>query len=101
MLVTEDDGRLGHGPASFKMYDVLPAWDEVITPQVGGPTTITHPPVVLLEVTASVYDVETQESLLDELPEGTVMLIFSPLGCQILGDKTSVQAALISNTAGA
>ena len=28
-------------------------------------------------------------------------LIFSPLGCQIPGDKTSYQAALISNTAGA
>ena len=30
-----------------------------------------------------------------------VGLIFSPLGCQIPGDKTSVQAALISNTADA
>ena len=30
-----------------------------------------------------------------------VSVIFSPLGCQILGDKTSYQAALISNTAGA
>ena len=29
------------------------------------------------------------------------VVIFSPLGCQILGDKTSYQAALISNTAGA
>ena len=37
------------------------------------------------------------ERLLDE---GGVP-IFSPLGCQILGDKTSYQAALISNTAGA
>ena len=32
---------------------------------------------------------------------GGLTLIFSPLGCQIPGDKTSVQAALISNTAGA
>ena len=32
---------------------------------------------------------------------GGVLVIFSPLGCQIPGDKTSVQAALISNTAGA
>ena len=30
-----------------------------------------------------------------------MLLIFSPLGCQIPGDKTSYQAALISNTAGA
>ena len=45
--------------------------------------------------------IQQQRDVVDRHSVRRLIVIFSPLGYQILGDKTSVQAALISNTAGA